>query len=126
MSHFTQTQTQTRKCHTLLFCALQHLKERYSSLFPSLSDAFPELLPPDVFTWHSFRAAAELWYAYGMKLALPVEGEGTSSAKASTKGHVLAGEQEQEAGAGTSAAKLSSCLVPLGSLLNHSVRTTKP
>ncbi|KAI9114732.1 hypothetical protein K1719_014430 [Acacia pycnantha] len=50
---------------TLLFeeimVAKKHLLDQYGQLFPALSDTFPEIFPPKMYTWKQFLWACELW-----------------------------------------------------------------
>ncbi|KAK4265467.1 hypothetical protein QN277_026518 [Acacia crassicarpa] len=57
---------------TLLFeeitVAKEHLRDQYGQLFPTLSDTFPEIFPPKMYTWKQFLWACELWYSNSMTI----------------------------------------------------------
>ncbi|KAI9125711.1 hypothetical protein K1719_003129 [Acacia pycnantha] len=57
---------------TLLFeeitVAKKHLLDQYDQLFPTLSNTFPEIFPPEMYTWKQFLWACELWYSNGMTI----------------------------------------------------------
>ncbi|PNX74816.1 SET domain-containing protein, partial [Trifolium pratense] len=57
---------------TLLFeeimQARQHLHAQYDELFPALCNGFPDIFPPELYTWENFLWACELWYSNSMKI----------------------------------------------------------
>eukprot|EP00873_Tetraselmis_striata_P014499 jgi/Tetstr1/434763/TSEL_023814.t1 len=46
--------------------AQQQLAATYGALFPALSQAMPEVFPPELYTLDAYRAATEVWGAYGI------------------------------------------------------------
>ncbi|XP_020227116.1 uncharacterized protein LOC109808500 isoform X1 [Cajanus cajan] len=48
--------------------ARQHLHAQYDELFPVLSNNFPDIFPPELYTWEKFLWACELWYTNSMKI----------------------------------------------------------
>lgn len=54
-----------------LFFFFQHLRAQYEELFPTLSDHFPEVFSPELYTWEQFLWACELWYSNSMKVIFP-------------------------------------------------------
>ncbi|CAJ1941867.1 unnamed protein product [Sphenostylis stenocarpa] len=48
--------------------ARQHLHAQYDELFPALSSTFPDIFPPELYTWKKFLWACELWYSNSMKI----------------------------------------------------------
>ncbi|KAI9125299.1 hypothetical protein K1719_003915 [Acacia pycnantha] len=48
--------------------AKKHLLDQYGQLFPTLSDTFPEISPPKMYTWKKFLWACELWYSNSMTI----------------------------------------------------------
>lgn len=48
--------------------ARQHLHAQYDELFPALSNHFPDIFPPELYTWDKFLWACELWYSNSMKI----------------------------------------------------------
>lgn len=54
---------------TILFFLLwQHLHAQYDELFPALCNTFPDIFPPELYTWEKFLWACELWYSNSMKI----------------------------------------------------------
>lgn len=53
------------QCNSLLF---QHLRAQYNELFPALSNHYPDVFPPELYTWEQFLWACELWYSNSMKV----------------------------------------------------------
>nr|KYP57458.1 hypothetical protein KK1_003722 [Cajanus cajan] len=45
-----------------------HLHAQYDELFPVLSNNFPDIFPPELYTWEKFLWACELWYTNSMKI----------------------------------------------------------
>ncbi|KAI3715142.1 hypothetical protein L6452_22112 [Arctium lappa] len=48
--------------------AKEHLRSQYDGLIPSLCNAYPDIFPPEVYTWDEFLWACELWYSNSMKV----------------------------------------------------------
>ncbi|XP_027916186.1 uncharacterized protein LOC114175624 isoform X1 [Vigna unguiculata] len=48
--------------------ARQHLHAQYDELFPALCNTFPDIFPPELYTWEKFLWACELWYSNSMKI----------------------------------------------------------
>ncbi|XP_061361744.1 uncharacterized protein LOC133305517 [Gastrolobium bilobum] len=48
--------------------ARQHLHAQYAELFPTLSNDFPDIFPPELYTWDKFFWACELWYSNSMQI----------------------------------------------------------
>ncbi|KHN17593.1 Putative ribulose-1,5 bisphosphate carboxylase/oxygenase large subunit N-methyltransferase, chloroplastic [Glycine soja] len=48
--------------------ARQHLHAQYDELFPALCNNFPDIFPPELYTWEKFLWACELWYSNSMKI----------------------------------------------------------
>ncbi|RDY09272.1 [Fructose-bisphosphate aldolase]-lysine N-methyltransferase, chloroplastic, partial [Mucuna pruriens] len=48
--------------------ARQHLHAQYDELFPALCNIFPDVFPPELYTWEKFLWACELWYSNSMKI----------------------------------------------------------
>ncbi|KAL9325979.1 hypothetical protein ACSQ67_006624 [Phaseolus vulgaris] len=48
--------------------ARQHLHSQYDELFPALCNTFPDIFPPELYTWEKFLWACELWYSNSMKI----------------------------------------------------------
>ncbi|XP_027331542.1 uncharacterized protein LOC113846956 isoform X2 [Abrus precatorius] len=48
--------------------ARQHLHAQYDELFPVLCNDFPDIFPPELYTWEKFLWACELWYSNSMKI----------------------------------------------------------
>ncbi|KAK7329798.1 hypothetical protein VNO77_23978 [Canavalia gladiata] len=48
--------------------ARQHLHAQYDELFPVLCNNFPDIFPPELYTWEKFLWACELWYSNSMKI----------------------------------------------------------
>ncbi|KAK7265269.1 hypothetical protein RJT34_32887 [Clitoria ternatea] len=46
----------------------QHLHAQYDELFPALCNIFPDIFPPELYTWEKFLWACELWYSNSMKI----------------------------------------------------------
>ncbi|CAI5535842.1 unnamed protein product [Closterium sp. Naga37s-1] len=118
--------------HTHIGRARQHIHAEYHSLFPALSQRYPSLFPPALFSLSAFTAAAELWYAYAMRIALPSPpppphaAAAASSPSAPAAAALLLSMQGawQLGGGGAGQAGETTalpCLVPLASLLNHSL-----
>ncbi|KAK2358786.1 ribulose-1,5 bisphosphate carboxylase/oxygenase large subunit N-methyltransferase, chloroplastic [Trifolium repens] len=57
---------------TLLFeeimQARQHLHAQYDELFPALCNGFPDIFPPEMYTWEKFLWACEIWYSNSMEI----------------------------------------------------------
>ncbi|RHN64751.1 putative [Fructose-bisphosphate aldolase]-lysine N-methyltransferase [Medicago truncatula] len=57
---------------TLLFEEImqsrQHLHAQYDELVPALCNGFPDIFPPEIYTWENFLWACELWYSNSMKI----------------------------------------------------------
>ncbi|XP_058755251.1 uncharacterized protein LOC131628432 [Vicia villosa] len=57
---------------TLLFeeimQAREHLHAQYDELVPALCNGFPDIFPPELYTWEKFLWACELWYSNSMKI----------------------------------------------------------
>ncbi|XP_004507848.1 ribulose-1,5 bisphosphate carboxylase/oxygenase large subunit N-methyltransferase, chloroplastic isoform X1 [Cicer arietinum] len=57
---------------TLLFeeimQARQHLHAQYDELIPPLCNGYPDIFPPELYTWEKFLWACELWYSNSMKI----------------------------------------------------------
>ncbi|XP_014507638.1 uncharacterized protein LOC106767297 [Vigna radiata var. radiata] len=51
-----------------LMQARQHLHAQYDELFPALCNTFPDIFPPELYTWEKFLWACELWYSNSMKI----------------------------------------------------------
>ncbi|XP_074273694.1 fructose-bisphosphate aldolase-lysine N-methyltransferase, chloroplastic [Silene latifolia] len=54
-----------------LFQAKEHLRLRYDEMFPALCTAFPDIFPPEYYTWEQYLWACELWYSNSMRIMLP-------------------------------------------------------
>ncbi|KAL9224586.1 hypothetical protein vseg_000606 [Gypsophila vaccaria] len=54
-----------------IFQAKEHLRSRYDELFPALCTAYPEVFPPEYYTWEHYLWGCELWYSNSMKIMLP-------------------------------------------------------
>ena len=50
------------------FFVWQHLHAQYDELFPTLCNDFPDIFPPELYTWEKFLWACELWYSNSMKI----------------------------------------------------------
>lgn len=48
--------------------AKEHLRNQYEQLFPVLYENYPEVFPPELYTWEQFLWACELWYSNSMKI----------------------------------------------------------
>ncbi|KAG2407607.1 uncharacterized protein HKW66_Vig0024290 [Vigna angularis] len=48
--------------------ARQFLHAQYDELFPALCNTFPDIFPPELYTWEKFLWACELWYSNSMKI----------------------------------------------------------
>ena len=48
--------------------SLQHLRNQYEQLFPVLYENYPDVFPPELYTWEQFLWACELWYSNSMKI----------------------------------------------------------
>ncbi|PWA94884.1 SET domain-containing protein [Artemisia annua] len=48
--------------------AKEHLRSQYDGLVPSLCKEYPDIFPPEVYTWDEFLWACELWYSNSMKI----------------------------------------------------------
>ncbi|CAI7888803.1 unnamed protein product [Closterium sp. NIES-53] len=119
--------------HTHIERARQHIRAEYHSLFPALSQRHPTLFPPALFSLSAFTAAAELWYAYAMRIALPsppppphaaaASPPSAPSAAAAAPLLSMQGAWQLGGGGAGQAGETTAlpCLVPLASLLNHSV-----
>ncbi|KAI5414961.1 hypothetical protein KIW84_040423 [Lathyrus oleraceus] len=46
----------------------QHLHAQYDELVPALCNGFPDIFPPELYTWEKFLWACELWYSNSMKI----------------------------------------------------------
>lgn len=46
----------------------QHLHAQYDELVPALCNGFPDIFPPEIYTWENFLWACELWYSNSMKI----------------------------------------------------------
>ncbi|EPS70242.1 hypothetical protein M569_04518, partial [Genlisea aurea] len=51
--------------------AKEHLNSRYNELFPALSDRYPDIFPPELFTWEQYLWACELWYSNSIRVIFP-------------------------------------------------------
>lgn len=52
----------------MAFFIFQHLRQQYDTLCPTLCSNYPEIFPPDLYTWDQYLWACELWYSHGMKI----------------------------------------------------------
>ncbi|KAK0571683.1 hypothetical protein LWI29_019912 [Acer saccharum] len=50
--------------------AKEHLRMQYDELFPALCNDYPDIFPPEFYTWEQFLWACELWYSNSMKVML--------------------------------------------------------
>ncbi|KAF5787564.1 putative [Fructose-bisphosphate aldolase]-lysine N-methyltransferase [Helianthus annuus] len=48
--------------------AKEHLRSQYDDLIPSLCKNYPDIFPPELYTWEEFLWACELWYSNSMKI----------------------------------------------------------
>ncbi|KAL3535367.1 hypothetical protein ACH5RR_003828 [Cinchona calisaya] len=48
--------------------AKEHLRNQYEQLFPVLCENYPDVFPPELYTWEHFLWACELWYSNSMKI----------------------------------------------------------
>ncbi|KAJ4709331.1 [Fructose-bisphosphate aldolase]-lysine N-methyltransferase, chloroplastic [Melia azedarach] len=48
--------------------AKEHLRVQYDELFPGLCNDYPDIFPPEFYTWEQFLWACELWYSNSMKV----------------------------------------------------------
>ncbi|XP_071715689.1 fructose-bisphosphate aldolase-lysine N-methyltransferase, chloroplastic isoform X2 [Rutidosis leptorrhynchoides] len=48
--------------------AKEHLRSQYDGLIPSLCKDYPDIFPPEIYTWDEFLWACELWYSNSMKV----------------------------------------------------------
>ncbi|KAL8467789.1 hypothetical protein ACS0TY_031142 [Phlomoides rotata] len=48
--------------------AKEHLRTQYDELFPALTNHYPAVFPPELYTWEQFLWACELWYSNSMKV----------------------------------------------------------
>ncbi|XP_059636273.1 uncharacterized protein LOC132278496 [Cornus florida] len=48
--------------------AKEHLRTQYDELFPALCSDYPDIFPPELYTWEQFLWACELWYSNSMKV----------------------------------------------------------
>ncbi|KAI3775319.1 hypothetical protein L1987_49890 [Smallanthus sonchifolius] len=48
--------------------AKEHLRSQYDDLIPSLCKNYPDIFPPELYTWDEFLWACELWYSNSMKI----------------------------------------------------------
>ncbi|XP_071909041.1 ribulose-1,5 bisphosphate carboxylase/oxygenase large subunit N-methyltransferase, chloroplastic-like isoform X1 [Coffea arabica] len=48
--------------------AKEHLRNQYEQLFPVLYENYPDVFPPELYTWEQFLWACELWYSNSMKI----------------------------------------------------------
>ncbi|XP_044470975.1 uncharacterized protein LOC123199978 [Mangifera indica] len=48
--------------------AKEHLRNQYDELFPALCNDYPDIFPPEFYTWEQFLWACELWYSNSMKV----------------------------------------------------------
>nr|GEW25394.1 muniscin C-terminal mu homology domain-containing protein [Tanacetum cinerariifolium] len=48
--------------------AKEHLRFQYDGLVPSLCKEYPDIFPPELYTWDEFLWACELWYSNSMKI----------------------------------------------------------
>ncbi|KAK1417125.1 hypothetical protein QVD17_26247 [Tagetes erecta] len=48
--------------------AKEHLRSQYDDLVPSLCNNYPDIFPPELYTWEEFLWACELWYSNSMKI----------------------------------------------------------
>ncbi|KAI7737714.1 hypothetical protein M8C21_025148 [Ambrosia artemisiifolia] len=48
--------------------AKEHLRSQYDDLVPSLCQNYPDIFPPELYTWEEFLWACELWYSNSMKI----------------------------------------------------------
>ncbi|KAL8128534.1 hypothetical protein V2J09_017689 [Rumex salicifolius] len=48
--------------------AKEHLRTQYDELFPVLCDSYPELFPPESYTWEQYLWGCELWYSNSMRI----------------------------------------------------------
>ncbi|KAL5769213.1 hypothetical protein ACOSP7_015773 [Xanthoceras sorbifolium] len=48
--------------------AKEHLRMQYEELFPALCNDYPDIFPPEFYTWEQFLWACELWYSNSMKV----------------------------------------------------------
>lgn len=46
----------------------QHLHAQYDELIPPLCNGYPDIFPPELYTWEKFLWACELWYSNSMKI----------------------------------------------------------
>ena len=57
--------------HVCFFKFLQHLRVQYDGLVPALCNNYPDVFPPELYTWEQFLWACELWYSNSMKVKFP-------------------------------------------------------
>ncbi|XP_043806606.1 uncharacterized protein LOC110600553 isoform X5 [Manihot esculenta] len=48
-----------------------HLRIQYDELVPALCNKYPDVFPPELYTWEQFLWACELWYSNSMKVMFP-------------------------------------------------------
>ncbi|KAK3221400.1 hypothetical protein Dsin_008425 [Dipteronia sinensis] len=48
--------------------AKEHLRMQYDELFPTLCNDYPDIFPPEFYTWEQFLWACELWYSNSLKV----------------------------------------------------------
>ncbi|XP_050220001.1 uncharacterized protein LOC126670340 isoform X2 [Mercurialis annua] len=48
--------------------AKEHLRVQYDELVPALYNNYPDIFPPELYTWEHFLWACELWYSNSMKV----------------------------------------------------------
>ncbi|XP_057995233.1 uncharacterized protein LOC110640922 isoform X2 [Hevea brasiliensis] len=48
--------------------AKEHLRNHYDELVPALCHNYPDVFPPELYTWEQFLWACELWYSNSMKV----------------------------------------------------------
>lgn len=51
--------------------AREHIRNQYESMFPLLTEVFPDSFSKEVYTWENFLWATELWYSYGIQILFP-------------------------------------------------------
>ncbi|XP_043806604.1 uncharacterized protein LOC110600553 isoform X3 [Manihot esculenta] len=51
--------------------AKEHLRIQYDELVPALCNKYPDVFPPELYTWEQFLWACELWYSNSMKVMFP-------------------------------------------------------
>lgn len=58
------------ECGIIFLCS-QHLRIQYDELVPALCNKYPDVFPPELYTWEQFLWACELWYSNSMKVMFP-------------------------------------------------------